>query len=124
MLSLLALLAVLFALPALVAAWAWRGLALRMGWVDQPDGRRLHVVPTPRGGGVGIVLAVAMSIPPLLGTGGPYGMLLAGLLLTAAGGLLDDLRTLPAVPKLFLQAGGTFPLALALPLDVDAFGFW
>lgn len=120
--GLVALLVVLFALPSLVAAWAWRGLALRLGWVDLPDSRRLHVVPTPRGAGVGIVLVVVMAIPPLLGTGGPYGLILAGLLLTAGGGLLDDLRPLSATPKLLLQAGGTLPLALALPLQVDTFG--
>jgi UDP-N-acetylmuramyl pentapeptide phosphotransferase/UDP-N-acetylglucosamine-1-phosphate transferase len=116
-------LVVLFALPALVGAWAWRGLALRMGWVDQPDARRLHVQPTPRGGGIGVLLALAMAIPPLLGTGSPYGAILLGLLLTAGGGLLDDLRPLRAVPKLLLQAAGTLPLAWAVPLDVDVFGF-
>ena len=116
------LLAGLFALPALVGAWAWRGLALRRGWVDQPDARRLHREPTARGGGIGILLALAMAIPPLLGTDGPFGLILAGLLLTAGGGLLDDLRPLAAVPKMILQAAGTLPLALAVPLDPDVFG--
>ena len=122
MLSFLAVLAAMFALPALVGAWAWRGLALRRGWVDLPDPRRLHREPTARGGGIGILLALAMAIPPLLGTDGPYGLILAGLLLTAGGGLLDDLRPLAAVPKMLLQAAGTLPLALAVPLDPDVFG--
>lgn len=122
MLSLVAVLVLLFALPSFMAAWLWRHAALRLGWLDQPDARRLHVVPTPRGGGIGVLLALALSIPPLLGLGAPWGAVLAGLLLTAGGGLLDDLRPLSAVPKLLLQAVGTLPLALAIPLDPDVVG--
>ena len=113
MLSFAAVLIVLFALPALVGAWAWRGLALRRGWVDQPEARRLHVEPTPRGGGIGILLSLAMGMSALLDLHGRYGAILAGLLLTAGGGLLDDLRPLRALPKLLLQAAGTLPLAWA-----------
>ncbi len=122
MLSFAALLVFLFALPALVAAWAWRGLALRLGWVDQPDGRRLHVEPTPRGGGIGIVLSVAMAITALLGTEGPRGLILAGLALTAGAGLIDDVRPLTPLPKLLMQIAGTLPLALALPAGADVVG--
>lgn len=113
MLSFAAVLIVLFALPALVGAWVWRGLALRRGWIDQPDARRLHREPTPRGGGIGIVLSLAMGMSALLDLHGAYGAILAGLLLTAGGGLLDDLRPLRALPKLLLQAAGTLPLAWA-----------
>lgn len=116
-----------FAIPSFLAAWGWRWLALRRGWIDQPDPRRLHVEPTPRGGGIGIllalVLALLLSIVLLPDSLTPYPLILVGLLLTAGGGLLDDLRPLSAVPKLLLQAAGTLPLAWALPLDADMFGF-
>ena len=108
-----ALLVVLFAVPAFVAAWAWRGLALRRGWLDLPEARRLHREPTPRGGGVAIVLALVMAMSSLLDLHGTYGAILAGLLITAGAGLLDDLRPLSAPVKLVLQVAGTLPLAWA-----------
>lgn len=108
-----ALLVLLFAVPAFVAAWAWRGLALRRGWIDQPDARRLHREPTPRGGGVAILLALTMAMSSLLDLHGMYGAILAGLLLTAGAGLVDDLRPLSAPVKLGLQIAGTLPLAWA-----------
>jgi UDP-N-acetylmuramyl pentapeptide phosphotransferase/UDP-N-acetylglucosamine-1-phosphate transferase len=108
-----ALLVVLFAVPAFVAAWAWRGLALRRGWLDLPEARRLHREPTPRGGGVAILLALVMAMSSLLDLHGTYGAILAGLLITAGAGLLDDLRPLSAPVKLLLQVAGTLPLAWA-----------
>ena len=103
----------LFAVPAFLAAWVWRGLAVRRGWIDQPDARRLHVEPTPRGGGIGILLVLVMAMTAMLGVTAPYGAILAGLLVTAGSGLVDDLRPLPALPKLLLQVVGTLPLAWA-----------
>ena len=76
----------------------WIALARRRQLVDLPGARRLHANPTPRGGGVGIavVMAVAGFVagPPLLG---------AGLLVFALAGLLDDLWSPPTAVKLALQ---------------------
>ncbi|MFY2764905.1 MraY family glycosyltransferase [Arenimonas sp. MALMAid1274] len=101
------------ALVSLVACGAWRRFALRRQVMDLPDERRLHTVPTPRGGGVGIALALLLA-SPWLGQGGALFAL--GLLISAGGGLWDDLRPLRALPKLGLQALGALPLALAWPL--------
>jgi UDP-GlcNAc:undecaprenyl-phosphate GlcNAc-1-phosphate transferase len=53
---------VLLAVPAGLLAWAvlyWvRSKAVRLGLVDQPGHRKVHVVPTPLGGGIGIWLGV------------------------------------------------------------------
>ena len=38
-----------------------RELNRRLGMVDKPDPRRINTMPVPRGGGVAIVLGVAMS---------------------------------------------------------------
>ena len=106
-------------LAALALAGAWRYQALRRQWVDLPGERRLHALPTPRGGGVAIA-AVLLAATPGLGEGGV--LVALGLLVTAGVGLIDDLRPLPALPKLGLQAVGALPLALAWPLAPDALG--
>lgn len=107
------LLAVAASLASFAVAGLWRRLALRRQWLDLPDARRLHATPTPRGGGVGIALAM-LACAPWLGQGGALFAL--GLAITAGAGLYDDLRPLRAAPKFLLQVAGALPLALAWPL--------
>ena len=93
-----------------------RAIALARGWLDEPDpARRLHVVPVPRLGGVGMFVGFYLAWGTLnsaalclewepsqcpLGYGTPLFFLV---------GLLDDVRGrrrgLPAAAKLLLQAG-------------------
>lgn len=98
---------------AFALALAWRGWAQRRGVVDQPDARRLHTRPTPRGGGIGIFL-VLLAASAWLGDAGPAFAL--GLALCAGAGLADDLRPLRPAAKFGLQAVGTACLAWQLPL--------
>ncbi len=108
-----------------------RRLAPKWGLVDQPGHRKVHVKPTPLGGGVGIWLGVVVPLAVahacaayFSGTGtmptwvpdqlaahvdgvlfrAPrlWAIIAAGTLL-AAMGLLDDLRNLPWVPRLLVQ---------------------
>ncbi len=95
---------------AVAGAW-WRFARHRV--LDQPDARRLHQVPTARGGGLGIAV-VLLAATPWLGQGGAAFAL--GLAITAGAGFIDDLRPLPALAKLLLQALGAIPVALAWPL--------
>lgn len=104
---------------SLVVSGLWRAYALRRQVIDLPDERRLHTTPTPRGGGIGIAL-VLVAVSPWLGPGA--GLFALGLLITAGGGLCDDLRPLRALPKLSLQALGALPLALAWPLSPEILG--
>ena len=113
------LFAVLGFVAALAVAGAWRLQAVRRQWVDLPGERRLHDVPTPRGGGVAIAV-VLLAATPGLGDGGA--LVALGLLVTAGVGLMDDLRPLPALTKLGLQAVGALPLALACPLAPEVLG--
>jgi UDP-N-acetylmuramyl pentapeptide phosphotransferase/UDP-N-acetylglucosamine-1-phosphate transferase len=87
--------------------------------LDLPGDRRLHEVPTPRGGGIAIA-AVLLAATPGLGEGAA--LVAVGLLVTAGAGLIDDLRPLGALPKLGLQAVGVLPLALAWPLAPGTLG--
>ncbi|QWT21948.1 hypothetical protein KPL74_08070 [Bacillus sp. NP157] len=52
--------ALLVSLGTVRAAIAY---AQRRGLLDEPGRRRSHSLPTPRGGGIGIVLAVLVSMP-------------------------------------------------------------
>lgn len=122
-------------LQALVTfATAWLALRWLIAWLhrhmpDLPNERSLHEQPTPRGGGVVIVAGALLGPAVLLGARalpGAAGLCLAGLAaaLIAGVSLLDDLRSLPALPRLGMQAiaAGLALYALGVPraLDVGA----
>ncbi len=84
----------------LVAAMAWaltglvRRYAMARSLMDVPNARSSHSVPTPRGGGVAIVLSFLLALPLLAATGG-ISWALAFALLGGGGwvafiGFLDD----------------------------------
>lgn len=104
-----------------------RGYAINSGVLDQPGPRRSHLVATPRGGGMAIVLTIAACIGVFLFIDGSSTALLVpvmvGLLLIAGLGWWDDHRQLSARLRFATQAvicGAT--LALIGGLGPDAFG--
>jgi UDP-GlcNAc:undecaprenyl-phosphate GlcNAc-1-phosphate transferase len=111
MLSTILLAACAFALSFLLTPII-RQLALRNGWVDQPDQKRkMHVVPIPRIGGVPILLAYAGSFGLLflMGRQGSFVVqdsfplvwkLLPAALIIFATGLIDDVTGLKPWQKL------------------------
>ena len=88
-------------LSKLVIYWFGRRL------LDIPNNRSSHTIPTPRGGGIAIVLATVLS----LSIAGPLGIsqipiplyLIAPGLLMAAVGIADDLFTLNIRIRLIIQ---------------------
>lgn len=85
-------------LIGLAGTWLARRYALSRNLLDQPDERRSHAVPTPRGGGIAIVAALLLAgtwCLPHAGIALPMLVaFLVGLLLVAAVGLADDHRPL------------------------------
>lgn len=109
-----------------------RRLAPGWGLVDRPNARKVHVVPTPLGGGLavfagvalplatGLVVAFAVAHAGTMASGGPpeawvvaargvvyrapqlLAVLVGGLALVVMG-LIDDLRNLRWQPKLLIQ---------------------
>lgn len=86
------------ALAAAAGAWLARRHALRHGLLDQPGERRSHVVPTPRGGGIGIVVAWGLACVVVASRGGLPPALaaaaVAGCVLVGGAGWIDDHRPL------------------------------
>jgi UDP-N-acetylmuramyl pentapeptide phosphotransferase/UDP-N-acetylglucosamine-1-phosphate transferase len=97
----LALCVVAFAISAAVTACAIR-YAKRRQLIDHPGARRSHTQPTPRGGGIGIVVAVLVcACLPGLVIGGADARIAAlsmgvAIAIVAAVGWIDDHRGLPA----------------------------
>ncbi len=91
-------------------------LSLRAGWVAQPGARHVHQRPTPTVGGLAMIAGFAAALllsfaleqlDPALRRS-PFehlrlGLLLAGASLVACVSLIDDVRDLPALPRLGVQ---------------------
>jgi UDP-N-acetylmuramyl pentapeptide phosphotransferase/UDP-N-acetylglucosamine-1-phosphate transferase len=89
----------------------------------RPNSRSSHREPTPQGGGIAVVAAmlasawgaIAMS-PMLLQDGaGQFLTLIAAVVLLAIVGAIDDIRSLPELPRLALQCVAVGAVVAALP---------
>lgn len=107
-------------LLSMLIVWAAIGYAHRRGMLDQPGQRRSHTTPTPRGGGIGIVVAALVLLPACL-TLPPAQLPLAevaalwlGLATVAATGWWDDHRPLPVVPRLAVQSLAVLGMGAAM----------
>ncbi|HJT17273.1 MAG TPA: hypothetical protein VJ853_07790, partial [Thermoanaerobaculia bacterium] len=100
-------------------------IAMRVGAVDRPGPRKVHQTPTPRLGGVAVVVSstivfagMALSARVRMPA---YDLLFAvaiGLIPVLAASLYDDIRGLRAVPKLlFHLAGATTTVLLGVQLS-------
>ncbi|MEO6798571.1 MAG: glycosyltransferase family 4 protein [Rhodanobacter sp.] len=95
--------------------------ARRRGMLDLPGQRRSHDVPTPRGGGIGIVVAMLLCLPGVAWSqlhGWPGSIILLALcvplLLVALAGWWDDHRSLPVWPRLGAQLLGVTLFSMGL----------
>lgn len=90
-------------------AWVAIVYAHRRGMLDQPGYRRSHKIPTPRGGGIGLVagtlLVAAVALPGWPGgyATWPVVVLCLGGTWIAAVGWVDDHRALSVLPRLLTQ---------------------
>ena len=97
------------AISAAIASWLltgrFRRYALKSGIIDVPNARSSHVTPTPRGGGLAIVITVLVALPILgalqmLPWNIVFGLWGAGAI-AAAVGFVDDRTTVGLAPRLF-----------------------
>jgi Fuc2NAc and GlcNAc transferase len=109
-----------------VLAWALtsriRRFALGRSMLDVPNHRSSHSVPTPRGGGLAIVVATlaAWGLMPVMGFGTAVpASVVAAVAGVAAVGFIDDLKSVPAGWRLMahlLAAGGIVSALGGLPV--------
>lgn len=92
-----------------------RDLAIRRGWFDMPEARRVHTNPTPRIGGLGMFigfffavlfgLLAGLLVPNLWLPGDIWRicLLLVGASIVTVVMLIDDLKGLSPLPRLLWQ---------------------
>ena len=91
----------------------------------RPNARSSHKAPTPQGGGVAVVLGgfIALVAVALLGQAqglaalAPLG---AAVALLMGLGVVDDIRSLPALPRLALQAIAVITVVASMPAELRA----
>jgi Fuc2NAc and GlcNAc transferase len=86
-----------------VGALLVRRNAVRLGLLQHPNERSSHAVPTPGGGGIGIVIGGSLGAVPLVLSEPHFAWLLLAGLAIALLGLADDRWPLPALLRLPLQ---------------------
>lgn len=121
-----AILAFVFAASA---AWslvpAAESIARRIGAMDEPSERGLHDVPTPKLGGLAILIAVLGAGAIWLPWDAETRSILGGAAVITALGVVDDVYELPALPKLLGQIGAALiPVVLGdVRVDVTTLPF-
>ncbi|MBI3699889.1 MAG: glycosyl transferase [Afipia sp.] len=94
----------------------------------RPNARSSHKIPTPQGGGVAVIaaaIAAVMSSSQFTGFRIDAGLLMmfAATVFIAGVGAIDDLRPIPVVPRLLLQAIAVGVVLASLPKGFQLFGF-
>lgn len=110
---------VLALLASALLTWAALAYAKRRALYDAPGQRRSHAVPTPRGGGIAIVVVTLATcgwlmlgnfIPLRIGAG-----FAGGLALVAAVGWMDDHRPMRVSTRLAVHFVASIGFVAALP---------
>src|SRR5262249_34867796 len=86
----------------------------------RPNARSSHVVPTPQGAGIAVIaatLVVAAACELTTGAAVPV-TLFGATLLVAVIGLVDDIRPIPVVPRLLLQAAAVGAIVMTAAPDL------
>jgi UDP-GlcNAc:undecaprenyl-phosphate GlcNAc-1-phosphate transferase len=98
----LALNAAVAFLTSFVATPVVRRLVIRWGLIDRPNERSSHTEPTPRGGGLAILIGAAAAIASSPFVGGVAGFAIAAAVLSIVG-FVDDWKGLSAPFRFAMQ---------------------
>jgi UDP-GlcNAc:undecaprenyl-phosphate GlcNAc-1-phosphate transferase len=111
--------AVAWLLVPVAEAFAWR-----IGAIDLPSERSLHVVPTPRLSGIAILVAVCASGAIFLPWDEQTRAILLGAIVIATVGMADDIFDLPPLVKLIGQiVAAVIPVSAGVTVDVFTLPF-
>jgi UDP-GlcNAc:undecaprenyl-phosphate GlcNAc-1-phosphate transferase len=99
-------------------------IARKLGAIDMPNPRSLHDTPTPRLGGLAILVAVLGAGLIWLPWNGDTRVILGGAAAITFVGVLDDIFTLPPLPKFAGQiAAAIIPVAGGVKVDQTTLPF-
>lgn len=99
-----------------------RPLLLRVA-LAKPNARSSHRTPTPQGAGIAVTIATLLAGGIVIMLAGsphltiPF-IVFAACLFIAVVGFADDVRSLPVVPRLLLQAAAVAAVVLSVPGDL------
>lgn len=117
------------ALAAFITSVLGTRLMIWVGIIDMPTHRSSHKRPTPRAGGIGAILGfmAALVLYYIQGAFDPLSISKLLLLMIAVGlltvvSLRDDIKALPALPKLITQAL-TASLIVTSGLSIETLAF-
>jgi UDP-N-acetylmuramyl pentapeptide phosphotransferase/UDP-N-acetylglucosamine-1-phosphate transferase len=108
------------ALLSVGITWAIRPLLLRHA-LAKPNARSSHRVPTPQGAGIAVIaatLAAAGAIAAYAGAPSIPVAVFAASLFIALVGFVDDVKSIPVLPRLLLQAVAVGAILLTAGSDV------
>jgi UDP-N-acetylmuramyl pentapeptide phosphotransferase/UDP-N-acetylglucosamine-1-phosphate transferase len=88
-----------------------------------PNARSSHRIPTPQGGGIAVIAATLLAAGSVIASAGSLNLhvptaLFGATLFIALVGLADDIKSIPVLPRLLLQAVAVGAIVFAVPDDV------
>jgi UDP-N-acetylmuramyl pentapeptide phosphotransferase/UDP-N-acetylglucosamine-1-phosphate transferase len=86
----------------------------------RPNARSSHRIPTPQGGGIAVIsatLAVSGTSAVVLNLSAPV-VLFGATIFIALVGIADDIRSIPVLPRLLLQAAAVVAVLAVAPADL------
>ena len=116
-----------FALIPAAGVMCWLAVGRVLAWLrrrailDRPNARSAHSVPVPRGGGIGLMIALLPALTILWltepGVHWRHALVVTAALLLAAISWADDRRTLAPLPRLATHCLAAAVAMMALPAD-------
>jgi len=116
----------LFAVPAAAVlsalmTWAIRPMLLRHA-LATPNARSSHRLPTPQGAGIAVIAATLLVAGAVMACGttalGIPVAVFAAALFIAVVGFADDLKSIPVLTRLLLQAFAVGAIIFTAPVDI------
>jgi UDP-N-acetylmuramyl pentapeptide phosphotransferase/UDP-N-acetylglucosamine-1-phosphate transferase len=107
------------ALLCMLIIWAIKPLLQRYS-LARPNARSSHCVPTPQGGGIAVIaatLSAAGAGDGLMNLTIPA-VVFGATLFIALIGFADDIKSIPVLPRLLLQAAAVGTILYAAPADL------
>jgi len=112
---------VLLLAAAFSAGITWFSLPLLQRYaLARPNARSSHRIPTPQGAGIAVIAAtllVAGACAGLMHLAIPF-VTFAAALFIALVGFADDIKSIPVLPRLLLQAAAVGAVVFAAPADL------